>query len=244
MRRLAVLLASFALMAAALPLYAQEAKLDGHMKGAFRKPAQNGWIFVHLEGAPFDMGFQHGYLLASEIEDAEKVVALEQTHAGHHDWNFFRNAAKEMMWPHIEAQYREELQGIAEGLRAKGSDLDVWDVVALNAFCEWEYYVKEYDRHHGDRAATARALPEHCSAFVATGSYTKDGKVIIAHNNWTNYLDGARWTVIFDIVPASGERILMDGFPGAIHSADDFGVNSAGIVITETTISQFSGYDP
>ncbi len=29
-----------------------------------------------------------------------------------------------------------------------------------------------------------------------------------------------------------------------IHSADDFVVNSAGIVITETTIGHFSGYDP
>jgi hypothetical protein len=79
---------------------------------------------------------------------------------------------------------------------------------------------------------------------VATGSYTKDGKVIIAHNDWTSYLEGARWTIIFDITPNNGQRILMDGFPGAIHSADDFGINSAGIMITETTISHFSGYDP
>ena len=49
-------------------------------------------------------------------------------------------------------------------------------------------------------ASATLALPEHCSAFVATGSYTKDGKVIIAHNDWTSYLDGARWTIIFDIV--------------------------------------------
>jgi hypothetical protein len=38
--------------------------------------------------------------------------------------------------------------------------------------------------------------------------------------------------------------MFMDGFPGLIHSADDFGVNKAGIMITETTISQFSGFDP
>jgi hypothetical protein len=79
---------------------------------------------------------------------------------------------------------------------------------------------------------------------VATGSYTKDGKVVIAHNNWTNYLDGERWTIIFDIVPAKGSRMLMDGLPGVIHSADDFVVNSAGIIITETTIGHFAGYDP
>ena len=35
-----------------------------------------------------------------------------------------------------------------------------------------------------------RSRAEHCSAFVATGSYTKDGRVVIAHNNWTSYLDG------------------------------------------------------
>jgi hypothetical protein len=242
MRRFAILLASLIVVVASLPLGAQPGPTA--MRGAFRKPAQNGWTFVHLEGTSFEMGFQHGSLLAPEIEDAEKVVALEQIHDGRHDWNFFRNAAKDMMWPHIEQQYREELQGIAEGLKSKGSKLDVWDVVALNAFCEWDYYVKEYDRQHHVAPRATRAVPEHCSAFVAAGSYTKDGKVIIAHNDWTNYLDGERWTIIFDLAPSSGQRMLMDGFPGAIHSADDFGINSAGIMITETTISQFAGYDP
>jgi hypothetical protein len=244
MRRTAPLVASLVLVAAALPLLAKEAQLEASLKGAFRKPAENGWIFVHLEGKPFDIGYQHGYLLAPEIQDAEKVVALEQTRENGKDWKFFRNAARDMMWPHIEEEYHQELQGLSAGLRAKGVNLDLWDVVALNAFCEWGYYVKEYNRQHLARASAEPALPDRCSAFVATGSYTKDGKVIIAHNDWTNYLDGARWTIIFDIVPANGRRILMDGFPGAIHSADDFGLNSAGIIITETTISHFSGYDP
>src|SRR5439155_6548279 len=31
--------------------------------------------------------------------------------------------------------------------------------------------------------------------------------------------------------------------PGLIHSGDDFAINAAGIVITETTITGFSGYD-
>ncbi len=64
---------------------------------------------------------------------------------------------------------------------------------------------------------------------MATGSYTKDGRPVIAHNNWTGYLDGERWTIIFDIVPQQGHRFLMDGYPGLIHSADDFGINDAGI---------------
>jgi hypothetical protein len=73
---------------------------------------------------------------------------------------------------------------------------------------------------------------------------TKDRQIVIAHNNWTSYLAGERWVMIFDIQPEHGNRILMDGFPGVITSDDDFGVNSAGIMITETTITQFEGWDP
>jgi len=216
---------------------------DGELKGSFRKPATNGWIFVHLEGTPHQLGYQNGYLLAPEIDDFLKVTILEQSHDNKKDWKFFRDAAQNMMWPHIEAEYREELQGIADGARAHGVKLDVWDVVAMNATEEWGYYVKEYDRLHGIKTASI-GVPEHCSAFVATGSYTKDGKIVIAHNNWTSYLDGERWTIIFDIAPASGKRMLMDGLPGVIHSADDFVTTSAGMVITETTIGHFSGYNP
>jgi hypothetical protein len=86
--------------------------------------------------------------------------------------------------------------------------------------------------------------PGHCSAFVATGSYTKDGKIVIAHNNWSSYADGSRWVIIFDIAPVKGHRILMDGLPGVITSQDDFGVNDAGIMASETTITQFIGWDP
>src|SRR5260221_7630124 len=47
----------------------------------------------------------------------------------------------------------------------------------------------------------------------------------------------------FDVVPASGYHFVMDGLPGLIHSGDDFGLNSAGVVITETTITGFQGFD-
>jgi hypothetical protein len=225
----------------------QTSTTDAELKGAFRRPEKSGWTFVHLEGTPHQIGFQNGYLLEPEIEDALKVISLETTHDNNKDWQFFRDAGQNMMWPHIEQEYRDELQGIADGVNAhgpsSGTKIDLWDVVALNAAEEWSYYIKEYDRIHGIKTA-AVATPEHCSAFVATGSYTKDGKVVIAHNNWTEYLDGERWTIIFDIVPATGKRMLMDGLPGVIHSADDFVTNSAGIIITETTIGHFSGYDP
>jgi hypothetical protein len=216
---------------------------DPRLKGAYRKPAENGWTFVHLQGTPSDIGYQHGSLLATEIADALNVIRVETRHDTGHEWQFFRDAAQQMMWPKIDQEYRAELQGIADGAKARGVNLDVWDVVAFNAFLEWSYYVAEYDKQHGKTGSATPAAAEHCSAFVATGGYTSDGKIVIAHNNWSTYIDGERWTIMFDIVPAKGHRILMDGMPGLIHSGDDFGINDAGIVITETTISGFAGYD-
>jgi Phospholipase B len=216
---------------------------DARLKGAFRLPPQNGWTYVHLEGSPSEIGFQHGYLLAREIEDFQKVVALELGHDTKKDWSFFRSAAEQVLWPHVEQEYRDEMQGLASGLAARGVKLDLWDVVAINAYPEWGYYARVYDKQHSVLSLPGARAAEHCSAFVATGSYTRDGRVIMAHNNWTSYMSGERWTVIFDIAPATGHHVLMDGLPGLIHSGDDFGINSAGILITETTISGFSGYD-
>jgi hypothetical protein len=217
---------------------------------------RGGWIYVHLEGAPHDIGYQHGYLLANEIADGFAAASLEMTHNSGRDWEFFRRAAKEMIWPKIDPEYQAELQGIVEGLRARRVKLDLYDVVALNGFMELaDYYVPWLNKQVGGQpsaqndgpsgqSTAAGAHEGHCSAFVATGSYTKDHQIVMAHNNWTSYLAGARWKIIFDIVPQTGYAMLMDGYPGVIVSDDDFGVNSDGLMVTETTISDFRGWDP
>jgi hypothetical protein len=237
--RMALLLSGAAVLAAlatpapkasqAVPATAT-APADPRLAGASRSET-NGWIVVQLSGAPSEIGYQHGRLLAPEIADALAVAKLSFTHDGKRDWAFYRKAAETVFWPRVDAEYRDEIRGIAEG-----SGLDVWDVVALNATLEFSYYTDQLDK---GRPKTA----ERCSAFVATGRQTKDGRPVIAHNNWSGYLEGSRWNVIFEIRPASGHRILMDGYPGLIHSGDDFGVNSAGIAITETTITGFKGFD-
>ena len=113
------------------------------------------------------------------------------------------------MWPHVDQEYREELQGIADGVRAHGVNLDLYDIVALNAFEEVpDYYVPLLDKKEARADAPKLSAPGNCSAFIATGSYTRDGRIVMGHNNWTNYVVGARWNVIFDLVPARGERIV------------------------------------
>ena len=85
------------LIALAFPLLAKDAANDPRLKQSFRQPEKNGWTFVHLEGTPAQIGFQHGYLLAPEIEDMLKVTSLEESHDDKKDWQFFRDAARTMM---------------------------------------------------------------------------------------------------------------------------------------------------
>ena len=235
------------LFALALMLAAQAtaaARPEARLEKSYRFQ-QGGWTYVHLEGAPSDIGYQHGYLLASEIQDAFDAIRLFDTHQSQHDWEFFRATAREKLWPNIDAEYQQELQGIADGVKTHGVDLDLWDIVALNAFEEVpDYYLPWLNKQNRTAKNPNLAAPGNCSAFIATGSMTKDHQIVVAHNNWTSYLAGERWVIIFDIQPEHGNRILMDGFPGVIVSDDDFGVNSAGMMITETTITQFEGWDP
>ena len=243
---LAVRLAASPTLTAAHSLTSPQspAASDPRLRGSYRHE-QGGWIYVHIEGPPAQLGYQHGYLLAPEIADALRAVRLDSTHRTKRNWEFFRATAKDVLWPGIDAEYREELTAITDGAKAHGASLDIWDIVALNAFEEVpDYYVPWLNAQQKVANAPHLVSPGNCSAFVATGSYTKDGKIVIAHNNWTSYWSGERWRIIFDLVPAKGHRILMDGYPGVITSDDDFGVNDAGIISTETTITQFNGYDP
>ncbi len=212
------------------------------LQGAYRFE-RSGWIFVHLEGTPDRVGYQHGTLLAPEIADLLRVTKPFLQHATGKDWAFYRDAAEKIMWPGIDAEYREELDGIVAGLADKGEKIDRWDIVALNAMEELPYYYVPWLDKKAARKPTVHS-PGNCSAFIATGDWTRDRKIVIGHNAWTNYIVGERWNIVFDIAPARGHHLLMDGLPGVITSDDDFGVNDAGIVITETTITQFEGFDP
>ncbi|MBI4905673.1 MAG: peptidase C45 [Acidobacteria bacterium] len=224
--------------------FARDAK-PVELKGALRKSPKHGWHHVVLAGDPHTIGFQHGYLLSNEIANVQRIIAVEMKHDTEKDWDFYRKAGREFFWPKVEKEYQEEIQGIADGVKARGGSLDVWDIVALNAWLEWSpYFLNWYNKRNGVTSPPTAVAADRCSAFVATGSYTKDRRPVMGHNAWTGYTNGAHWNIIFDVRPSQGKRFLMDGYPGLIHSGDDFGMNTAGIMITETTITQFDGFNP
>ena len=201
---------------------------------------KDGWIFVHLEGAPEVIGYQHGYLLANEIVDLRNAMKVVEEYGAGKTWDFYRDEAFRLFWGKMPEEYQKEIDGIVTGIVAKLGEgkVDRKDLLAMNADMELpEYYVPWLNSQKNPTP------PGRCSAIAATGSWTTDGKIVIAHNNWSNYVLGERWNIIIDMVPEKGNRIIMDACPGFIHSGDDFFINSAGLIVTETTITQFFGFD-
>jgi hypothetical protein len=207
---------------------------------------KNGWIAVHLEGASDVLGYQHGYLLADEIIDLRGAMAMLNEKTTGRDWNFYRDESTRMFWKNIPEEYQKEIDGIVSGVNArKGTGtIDRKDIIAMNSILEMSWYYVPWLDSKDNPVAPDPTPPCHCSAIAATGSWTIDGRIVMAHNNWVEYVIGQRWNIIFNIVPENGYRIIMDALPGFIHSGDDFNINSAGLIVTETTISQFKGFDP
>ena len=82
---------------------------------------------------------------------------------------------------------------------------------------------------------------ERCSAFIAVGDWTSDGKIVCAHNNFSNFIDGQLAKYVVDLKPTKGNRIMMMGFPGWIWSGTDFFVTAKGIIVAGRPITDPRG---
>lgn len=110
---------------------------------------------------------------------------------------------------------------------------------------------KDRDPHEMITAAKEGGASSRCSAFMAVGEYTSDGKIVCAHNTFDNFATGQFDNIILSIEAANGTynddkthyNMLFQTFPGGIFSGTDFFVTSAGILGTETTIGGFNVYE-
>ncbi|MHC1767251.1 MAG: C45 family autoproteolytic acyltransferase/hydrolase [Verrucomicrobiia bacterium] len=210
------------------------AKGERHEKG--------GWIYLHVEGGPRERGFQHGYLLANEIGEGLRVRRTVWYHNTAMDWGDLLKETARFMTPFIDVENREELLGIVDGLQAAGIAATLDDLVAYNAYMELEWYWWPEVKKKLDGSATAVTSPKQsCSSFIATGSMTRGGGVVLGHNTMWDYVE-ASFNIIIDLLPTNGHRLLMQTAPGWIHSGTDFFITAAGLVGSETTIGGFHGF--
>ena len=221
---------------------------------AYRYPV-GGWIYVHIEGKPYERGYQHGHLMAKEIPQyMERCAAELDPKNKNKSWNLARTTASALFLRGFDREILEEMKGIADGAsdagaRWEGRPIDLTDMLVVNTTVEL-----------GDLSSALAVTPngleglrmvapnyvnrkrgaalDHCSAFAATGAATRDGRMVIGHTTWWPLTLAEQTNVMLDIKPADGHRILMQSYPGGIESGTDWYQNDAGIVLTETTIDQ------
>ena len=221
---------------------------------AYRYPA-GGWIYLHIEGQPYERGYQHGHLMAREIpEYLERCAAELGAKADAESWDQLRTTVNALFLRGFDREILEEMKGIAEGASDAGAKwlgrrIDLVDIVVANT-------TVELGELQGAMPMTPTGLEglhldappyfdrkrdsvlEHCSAFAATGPATRDGKMVIGHVTWWPLTLAEQTNVMLDIQPAAGHRVVMQSYPGGIESGTDWYQNDAGMVLTETTIRQ------
>ena len=197
----------------------------------------NGWIYLHIQGKPFERGFQRGYLTANEIDEFRKTAAHISYFQTSRDYDFFVNSARKLFKNKISPEYTEEINGTVAGMNKAGKKVTFDEMLFMNGFFEVLWYWWPENKNFDEMTRPG------CSAFIATGDATVDGKIVMAHNTWINYAIGRFCNIVVDITPEKGHRILMQSFGPSIYSATDFFITDAGLVGTETTIGSFKGFN-
>ncbi|MCU0304248.1 MAG: C45 family autoproteolytic acyltransferase/hydrolase [Thermoanaerobaculales bacterium] len=213
-----------------------------------------GWIVVHIEGSPYERGFQLGELVADEIaEYIRKLGVLSDEDDPEAGWKRLRFECDALFLRSYDEEYLREMKGIADGAAAAGAEawgreIDLVDIVTVNSVVDLGQLEDAIEITPHALTGEAFAAPAEeleiapekhsCSAFAATGPATRDGGVVFGQIfMWGGYT-GVHWNVIVDVLPTDGHRLVYQTFPGGIHSGADFYINSAGIVIGETTVAQ------
>ena len=151
---------------------------------------------------------------------------------------FSSNQQEKLFKNKISPEYVEEMNGTVAGMNKAGKKVTYDEMLFMNGFVDMLWYW--WPQHK----TAEESIRPGCSAFIATGDATKNGKIVMAHNTWTGYALGRFCNIIIEIVPEKGNRILMQSKGPCIYSVTDFFITEAGLVGTETTIGRLQRFQP
>ena len=230
------------------------------------KIEKNGWLYVHIEGKPYNRGYQHGTHVWKYLKKAIETTKFYCLYDYGKEWDFFIEAAKKIFKPVIKQHYAElyeEMEGIAAGCSAAGFQTTIDEIICWNAnLIIFDYWWPNEEAGKvlaagsrtagGGRGGPRNILPDgapgRCSAFLAVGKdYTHDSKIVLAHNTFENFVSGQYCNMLLSIKPENGSNILMQTQPGFVWSGSDFFITKnsktgANFMGAETTIGGFMPY--
>ncbi len=186
-----------------------------------------GWIQIIVSGTSYDIGLLHGQQLRKHMAKIPSVLQhIVKTQLKISFKKYMADCAR-LIQPLITPPIKEELEGMVAGTH--NPDITYELLVGWNAFLSMCTY---YEQNH-----------VRCCAFIATGSKTKDGKIVMGHNTHSDYKTGAMLSIVQDTRPTEGNRFIMQTAPGFVCSSADWFLCANGIIGCETTISNLN-YKP
>ena len=206
---------------------------------------KNGWKYISIKGKPKERGHAYGYLCANDFKEIQKMLQFFMYESYGKQWEYFveeiNNDFKNMTKNDFPELY-EEMEGIAAGCNEGGCKTNIDEIIAWNFYLSISYW---YSIKSGQRIGKegGGGSKDKCSAFIAVGDYTEDGKIVVAHNSFADFIDGQYSNIILDVNPTDGFRFMMQTSPCWIWSGTDFYINAKGIIGTETTIGGFIPYE-
>ncbi len=222
---------------------------------------KNGWLYVSISGAPKKRGYDYGFLVADEMKKIFEMLNFNIMDQYGLEWSYCIELGVKYLKDTIKtnfSEFYEEMEGFAEGCTAGGTKTNLDEILAWNNMFTITENLINLDmgslgasreggalQRESDSlfAYKSKEQTERCSAFMAVGDWTADSKIVMAHNNFSEFIDGQYARVVLDLKPTNGARMLIQGFVGWIWSGTDFFVTSYGIMGTETTIGGFNKYE-
>ena len=218
-------------------------KKDKIVKNGFSYE-KNGWKYVSIHGKPKDRGYAYGYLCANDFKEIQKTLKFLMMESYGQTWEYFIeeiNKDFKEITKIKNSEFYEEMEGIAEGCNANGCKTSIDEIIAWNFYCSIPYWYSLVSNNQGGKEGGGSK--DKCSAFIAVGDWTEDGKIVCAHNSFCDFIDGQFSNVVLDLNPENGHRFIMQTSPCWIWSGTDFFVTAKGIIGTETTIGGFLPYE-
>lgn len=205
---------------------------------------ENGWKYISIYGKPQERGYAYGYLCANQFKKIQKMLEFFIPESYGFSWEYLIKEINSDFKKRTETDFNEfylEMLGIADGLNAAGTSSSVEEIIAWNFYMSIPYWISTRSDNHVGKEGGSK---DKCSAFIAVGEdWTEDGKIVVAHNSFTDYIDGQWSNIILDLNPSDGYRFIMQTSPCWIWSGTDFFVTKKGIIGTETTIGGFFPYE-
>jgi hypothetical protein len=196
---------------------------------------KHGWKIISVRGSPKTRGITHGKLLYKELRQVVRYLPFLVKVEFNTTITEYINRCSTLFHQLLKTKYQEyyeELEGIHIGAKSKGVDITVDMLISWNAFLSmYGEYKKGSSENVNDATPVAR-----CSAFIATGTSTEKGDIVMAHNTHCNYALATLSNIIIYAYPDKGHSFCMQTCAGLLCSSMDWFVCDNGMVGCETTI--------